>query len=87
MPLDTNNAARLKEKVEIVITRGCRAKKDDESKIKKYAAGDEDIFIRKYADELLSMNKAVIKGSLAHKANADRIKKAVKVVEKPKAKE
>lgn len=76
--LDSTNKAKLLEKVEIVIIRPVRAKKDDEAKIKKYKVGDEETFIRKYSDELVSMRKAVLKGSPDHKAWLKRTEKVSK---------
>lgn len=65
--LDTDLKARLNQPVELVFIRSTKTKKNDESKLRKYEPGESEIVIRKYADELISMHKAVVKGSPAHK--------------------
>jgi hypothetical protein len=66
--LDSQQEAAMKQKVEIVFMRSCRAKANDEAKVRDYAKGDKEVFIRRYADELISMRKAAVVGSPDHKA-------------------
>lgn len=68
---------RNKKLVEVVITRSCRAKANDESKNTDYAVGQVVTITGKYAYELISLNKAVVKGSPEHaKWEKDEAKKA-----------
>ena len=61
----------------IVVVRSCRAKIEDEGKVKDFAVGAEITLKNKYADELISLGKAVEKGSPKHeKWVADEKKKA-----------
>ena len=62
--------------VEIVFTRSCKAKINDDAKVKEFAVGQEEKVIHRFADELLSLKKAVVKGSPEHvKWIADEKKK------------
>lgn len=61
-----------KEKIErtpheIVITKSCRAKVNDDTKNADFAVGDKVTMTGKYARELISLGKAVIAGSPEHK--------------------
>ena len=62
-----------KEKIErtpheIVITKSCRAKVNDDTKNADFAVGDKVTMTGKYARELISLGKAVIAGSPEHKS-------------------
>lgn len=63
--------------IDVVITRSCKAKTDDDSKVKEFAVGQVISINGKYAAELTSLGKAAKKDSPEHKKwVADEAKKA-----------
>jgi len=65
----------LKTPVEVVITRGCQGKVNEESKIEQFEVGKTVKMTHQYADELISLQKAVVKGSPQHNAWIESEKK------------
>ena len=57
----------LKTKIDVVVTRSCRGKETEESKISDFKVGQTVSMAHLFADELISMGKAVVKGSPDHK--------------------
>lgn len=60
--------AYLKKKFEAVVTRSCITRLDSESKRTEYKVGDVIQITHEFGDELVSLNKAVVKDSLEHQA-------------------
>ncbi len=63
-----------KELMKIVVTRAVLGKLTDDSKLAQLNVGDEVSMQRKYAEELISIRKAVVNGSPEHEAWVDRQK-------------
>lgn len=57
----------LKLPVDVVITRSCKTKKNADSKLEDFEVGDKVSITHEFADELISLNKAVVAGSNEHK--------------------
>lgn len=58
----------LKTPVEIVVTRSFKGKKSADSKLEEFAVGEVVSMTHEFADEAISLGKAVLKDSPQHKA-------------------
>ena len=55
-----------KQPVTLIITRTCKSKLKLDSPLQEFEVGQEATFVRAIGDELVSINKAVVKGSPQH---------------------
>jgi hypothetical protein len=57
-----------KKLIKLVITRSVRSKESDEAKLTDFKVGQKVTMQAKYADELVSIRKAVVEGTPEHDA-------------------
>jgi hydrogenase maturation factor len=66
MGMSTDPKVIAKQLQKVVITRACMTRTKENEPLKNFKVGDEVVITRQFADELVSINKAVVHGTPEH---------------------
>jgi hypothetical protein len=87
MGMSTDPKVTAKQPQKVVITRACMTRTKEGEPLKNFKAGDEVVITRQFADELVSINKAVVYGTPQHDYWLSQQKQEPKKSEEKKKKE